>query len=382
MFRQFSLDELVKQSIVKDLLELNWSIDFCGHDIKISPPSEYDKALIKLSMSRRRDEIILNNRAWIDDNLPKARMNLASGKDVLKSRIKPQIEICQTQKQHNLFRTFRYYWSSPYSDYVGRRIKLIIRDYGLPTRPIIGIAALGSPIIHIPERDEWVGWTKDQRTSNLVYSLDAYVVGALPPYNLLLGGKLISYVLASNEVREIYSRKYKKSISLISQRKSSDLACLFTTSLYGRSAQYNRINYDSHHLYERIGMTKGFGTLHLSEKTFNLMVLLVKSHNRIIDNSFGSGPSWRMRVIRAAGDILGFDSDVLLQHSFKRDIYAIQLAANSREFLKGNDKKPEYHDWPLKELVSFWKERWLTNRKKNLEIIKQVQEFVPASFII
>lgn len=379
---RLSLGESVKQSILKDLLDLNWSIAVTGSDIKISPPSEYDKNIIKSSMSRRREEIILNNKIWIDNHLPLARTNLASGSAVLKSAIKPKIEVCQTQEQHNLFRVFRYYWSSPYSDYVGRRIKLLVRDYGVSTRPIIGIAALGSPIIHIPERDKWVGWNRTQRTNNLVYSLDAYVVGALPPYNLLLGGKLISYMLASNELRKIYCNKYKKSISVISKRKSSELACLFTTSLYGRSSQYNRLKLGTHLLYEHIGETKGFGTLHLSENTFNLMTLLVKSYNKNISNTFGSGPSWRMRIIRAAGDILGFDSDILLQHSFKRHIYAVQLASNSRDFLKGLDDNPEYYNRPLKDIVNFWKDRWFHNRKNNQEIIQQVKQFSPENFII
>jgi hypothetical protein len=377
-----SIEELVKQSIVKDLLDLNWSINFFGQDIKISPPKEYNKEIIKSSMARRRDEIILANKSWIDDNMSKAQMNLARGADVLKSKIQPRIEVCETQKQHDLFRLFRYYWSSPYSDYVGRRIKLLVRDYSIANKPIIGIAALGSPIIHIPERDSWVGWNKNQRTKNLVYSLDAYVVGALPPYNLILGGKLMSYILASNEVRKIYFNKYKNKVSLISKRKANSLACIFTTSLYGRSAQYNRIKLNSHSLYERIGETKGFGTLHLSEKTFSLMVLLVKSKNKVIDNNFGSGPSWRMRVIRAAGDILGFDSDILLCHSFKRDIYAVQLASNTREFLKDNDAKLQYYNWHLKDIVSFWRERWLTNRLGNPEIYQQVKSYLPESFSI
>ena len=92
--------------------------------------------------------------------------------------------------------------------------------------------------------------------------MDAYVIGALPPYNYLLGGKLISYLLASKEVRQIYERKYKDKLTLIDKRKSHQLAGIFTTSLYGRSSQYNRLKYDGRLLYNKIGETKGFGTLH------------------------------------------------------------------------------------------------------------------------
>src|SRR5436305_6758804 len=116
------------------------------------------------------------------------QQNLASGEEVLRSAIKPVIEVCESKKQQDLFRILRYYWSSPYSEYVGRRIRLIMRDAALPSRPVIGIAALGSPIIHIPERDEWIGWDKVTRTKNLIYTMDAYVIGAIPLYKYLLGG--------------------------------------------------------------------------------------------------------------------------------------------------------------------------------------------------
>ena len=132
---------------------------------------------------------------------------MADGKLVWESSIEPVIEVCETQSQLDTFRFFRFYWSSPYSEYVGRRIKLLIRDNALPQKPLIGIAALGSSIVHIPDRDTWIGWNTKTRTKNLVYVMDAYVLGALPPYNHILGGKLISYLIASNEVRKIYEKK-------------------------------------------------------------------------------------------------------------------------------------------------------------------------------
>ncbi|MDR2783354.1 MAG: DUF4338 domain-containing protein [Treponema sp.] len=145
------LKETVLLSIIRDLTRLNWSINRLGKKIVIEPPETYDKDVIKHSMSIKRNEIIEKNKGWIDDYIDIARNNLADGQDALKSKITPVIEICSTKKQHELFRLFRYYWSSPYSEYVGRRIKVIIRDYALPTKLVIGIAALGSPIIHIPD---------------------------------------------------------------------------------------------------------------------------------------------------------------------------------------------------------------------------------------
>ena len=208
-----SLDEKVKLLIIRDLLRLNWQVSFMPERISISPPAYYDKDTIKEAMSVRRVEKLEQDSEWIEKHLELARQNLANGNQVLHSEILPVIEVCETQEQHNIFRILRYYWSSPYSEYVGRRIRLLIRDEALPNKPIIGIAALGSSIIHIPERDDWIGWDKQTRTENLIYAMDAYVLGALPPYNYLLGGKLISYIIASNQIREIYKNKYKDTVT-------------------------------------------------------------------------------------------------------------------------------------------------------------------------
>ena len=377
-----STEERVKRSILSDLLNLNWKISFNNSEVVVTPPEFYDKETIRHSMSVKRNEIIGNNRAWINKYIYLARENLADGVSALQSEIIPVIEVCKTQRQHRLFRIFRYYWSSPYSDYVGRRIKLLIRDAGAPNRPVIGIAALGSPIIHIPERDSFIGWDKTIRTKNLIYAMDAYVIGALPPYNYLLGGKLISYLLATREVRKIYKDKYKDQVTLINKRKANDLACLFTTSLYGKSSQYNRLKYDDKLLYQPIGETKGYGTLHLTEETINLMRKYLAEKQISIGHKFGDGPSWRMRVIRTVGDMLNFDSDFLLKHSFKRTIYYTPLAENSITFLRGVDKHLIYKQWSQDELVDYWKERWLRKRKQNLSIINKAFNFSPSAFEI
>lgn len=376
-----SLTQKVKLLIIRDLLNANWDVVFDTDKISIIPPPFYNKNVIRQTMAIKRDQIISENKIWLNKNIKLVRENICNGDEVLKSKIKPIIEVCETAEQKQLFRAIRYYWSSPYSEYVGRRIKLIIRDNGLPSKPIIGIAALGSPIIHIPERDNWVGWNKSIRTENIIKTMDAYIIGAIPPYNYLLGGKLISYILASNEVREIYKEKYNDKITLINKRKSSDLVCIFTTSLYGRSSQYNRIKYNGEPLYLPIGETRGYGTFHLSDETFIAMQALLKENNICMTTNFGDGPNWRMRVIRTVGRILGFNPDDLLKHSFKRQIYAIPLAENFKDILNVSDNStPDYYDYSLSELSDYWRNRWLLKRKNNPEIIKQVLNFNKNEF--
>ncbi len=378
------LEQRVPLLLVRDLLRLGWRLrSNSNKSLELVPPTNYEKPVIKAAMAYSRNEIIEVNKTWIEKHLDLARSNLAMGTDVLKSEICPRIEVCETESQHSIFRIFRYFWSSPFSDYVGRRIRLLIRDDGIKDSPIIGIAALGSSIIHIPDRDKWIGWDKRTRSNRIVYMMDAYVIGAMPPYNHLLGGKLVSYILASNELREIYKNKYAHAKTIIKNREASDLVLLMTTSLYGQnSSQYNRLKYGKTLLYNPIGTTSGYGSLHISSQTFNSMLQLAKDNGCSISNRFGDGPNWRMRVIRAACDVLSLDSNVILKHSFQRGLFAVPLARNFRAFLKGESEAPLYRNMPLDKLVNYWRDRWLKNRKQNDTVISSVREFSPTHFTI
>jgi len=374
--------EKVRLLIVRDLLRLGWEMTLSPSRVVIKPPVQYDKQVIRDSMQVKRHESLMQHAVWVANHLQLARQNIADGRSVWNSSIEPVFEPCETQEQLDIFRVFRFYWSSPYSDYVGRRVKLLVRDDALPGKPLIGIAALGSSIIHIPARDSWIGWDKDTRTKNLIYTMDAYVLGALPPYNHLLGGKLMSYIVASNEVRDVFRRKYKGKVTNICGRTANRLACIFTTSLYGRSAQYNRLRYDGDLLYIPIGHTKGYGTLHLTNETFEAMRELLKARDISVTNRFGDGPVWRMRVIRTAADILGFDADFLLKHSFQRAIYAVPLAHNFKRFLNGDHTRLRHCDYPLADLIAHWKARWLNGRKRNADVKRAVLKFRAEHFNI
>lgn len=383
---EHSTEERVQLLLMRDLTRLGWRLRSnpdIPNTFEFAPPDMYDKHVTRQTMAYARNQIIDENRAWIEDHLALARNNLASGSDVLSSPIIPRIEVCNSQQSRDLFRVYRYYWSSPYSEYVGRRIRLLIRDDGIKGSPVIGIAALGSSIIHIPDRDNWIGWDVKTRSDRIIFMMDAYVLGSLPPYNHLLGGKLISYLLASNEIRTIFAQKYQDASTIIKERQANDMVLIVTTSLYGRnSSQYNRIKYEDQLLYHTIGETAGFGTLHISNDTFRAMRQLLIESNKDISHVFGNGANWRLRVIRHACELMGMDSETILNHSFKRGLFGVPLAHNWKEFLNGEDNTPNYRDLPMSSLVKYWKDRWFEMRKKNELVAQQVGDFTPDNFSI
>ena len=78
---------------------------------------------------------------------------------------------------------------------------------------------------------------------------DLTVCGAVPPYNEVLGGKLVAMLMTGPEVMEEYRRRYGRAPSVIASSMAgreivlrADLVFLGTTSLYAqRPNQYDRI---------------------------------------------------------------------------------------------------------------------------------------------
>jgi len=76
---------------------------------------------------------------------------------------------------------------------------------------LMGIFGLTDPVIGLKDRDEWIGWTKEQKENRLWHVLDAYILGAVPPYSELLGAKLVASLTTSNEVRDAFRENMKES---------------------------------------------------------------------------------------------------------------------------------------------------------------------------
>jgi hypothetical protein len=62
---------------------------------------------------------------------------------------------------HDIWRYFRHTWSNQYTSTPGRTMAFLVRDRACDSHPIVGIGALGSPIVQIRERDAWIGWHPD-----------------------------------------------------------------------------------------------------------------------------------------------------------------------------------------------------------------------------
>ena len=196
--------------------------------------------------------------------------------------------------------------------------------------------------------------------------MDAYVVGAVPPYSHLIGGKLVAALMASTEVKKAYERKYLGRRTIIKkERNRARLVLLTTTSALGRSSIYNRLSLPNSPRFIRIGTTKGFGHFHLSGPIFELLRghLEAIGHPYASGHRFGMGPNWKIRVVRTALERIGIDGNAILKHGIKREVYAIPLATNWRKVLLGQQSNIDSCvASTAAEISEFCLSRWIVPR--------------------
>jgi hypothetical protein len=280
------------------------------------------------------------------------------------SAIDPElVEVKSGTLEARLFRLASLLWSVPVSQGFGRRLRFLVRDR--QNGCLIGLFALGDPVFNLTARDSWVGWTHEDRSQRLVHVMDAYVVGALPPYSYLLGGKLVAALMGSVEVKAVYERKYLGREAVISGKKNrARLVLLTTTSALGRSSIYNRLKVPDGPRFVRIGNTRGFGHFHLAGSMFDALrgYLEAIGHPYASGHRFGMGPNWKIRVVRTALEELGINGNAVLKHGIEREVYAIPLATNWREILLGQQRNVRSTTSPLADIVAFCLQRWVLPR--------------------
>ena len=353
--------DTLRQDLEDHLIELGFSKNGSGY----RPPENPSKQTIRDLHSDHRREVLKRHSKFIDaGRLPSLSEQLANGKDLDPTKIEPEIiEVFPGSAEARLFRFATLLWSIPVSQGFGRRLRFLVRDQY--NGRLIGLFALGDPVFNLNARDSWIGWSHKDRAARLVHVMDAYVLGAVPPYSYLIGGKLIAALLGSQEVKDAYERKYLGVRGIISQRKNdAHLVLVTTTSALGRSSLYNRLTIPDGIRFVRIGETKGYGHFHISGKIFDALrgYLESEGHPYANGNKFGMGPNWKIRVIRTALSKLGIDGASILKHGIQREVYAIPLADNFKSILLGQKENIESKVRPASEISDYCLNRWILPR--------------------
>jgi hypothetical protein len=182
----------------------------------------------------------------------------------------------------------------------GRKLSFLVRH----ENTTIGLITLVSPVINLEARDRYLKLSKN--SSEKGGQLRSYMdmsgcVGIQPLAWHWNVGKLLA--LLATTLGDFVYRRYP----------DDEFKGIITTSIYGRSSQYNRV-------YKFLGYTKGYGHEHVSDKQYLEMIEWMKKNNVEVPSCrFGAGSNARMRRICAYSKASG--DRIPLKHGKIRGIY-------------------------------------------------------------
>ena len=209
----------------------------------------------------------------------------------------------------------------------GRNLKFYVKDK--VTGKILGIICMGSDVTSLGARDNYIGWTKDNKFKDgkLKYtSIGTTICCAQPLGFNFLGGKLVAALVTSSVVRDAWKKTYGQTLVGTS-----------TTSLYGIHSMYNSIP-----LWKTLGSSKGKIALKPDDSTYNVWHDWLKENQKdeylrqTTQKEGVAGPPTGVKqktinmIFKAVG-VKGSD----YQHGFKRGIFYADIYENGNEFLRG-----------------------------------------------
>jgi hypothetical protein len=356
----FTADAKLKRKIRRHFTTLGFTK---ANDGTLILPGSGKDAVRKLHSGQRLARLD-DGGSFLARAMPALLEHFADGDEIEPAKIKLCLVRVQSgSEDSDLFRLASLTWSVPVSAGFGRRLRYLVWDeyHGR----LAGIIALGDPVFNLSVRDNLIGWNSDDRSKRLVNILDAYVLGAVPPYNMLLVGKAVACLVRSREVYDDFAAAYGGSVGLISgKRKRANLLAVTTSSSMGRSSIYNRLRLNDQSYFAPIGYTLGWGHFHVTDRLFNEMrdYLRSKDHHYADKHKFGEGPNWRFRTIRTALAELGINQAVL-RHGIQREVFLCTLAKNSTDILRTGTGKPNLSSLlRVSKICEQARERWIVPR--------------------
>ena len=364
--RAFDREAALKRAIRRHFKTLGFTKNADG---ELVLPGEGKAVVRQLHRGQRRSKL-QSAQTFLERALPRALPSFANGAELDVDRIKLRLRPVKSDtREADLFRVATLTWSVPVSAGFGRRMRYLVWDEGHDR--LAGVIALGDPVYNLSVRDNQIGWTVHDRAKRLVGLLDAYVLGAVPPYSFLLGGKAIACLIRSRDVFDDFKANYGSTVGVISKAsKNASLLAVTTTSSMGRSSVYNRLRLGDDDYFERIGYTIGWGHFHITDALFEQMrdYLRDRDHAYADHHKFGEGPNWRLRTIRASLKALHINESVL-KHGIQREVFIAKLASNAFDVLRTGEAEPDLAGLlTVAEISDLALDRWIAPRAARGEI--------------
>lgn len=295
------------------------------------------------------------------------KTQVANGSDVIPQEIEPRLITVGDEEKSIIFNWIKLHWSIPVSSGYGRRLRYLVGDDY--TGKIIGIIGLGDPVYALKDRDNFIGWTRKVKSRKLKHVMDAFVLGAIPPYSMIMGGKLVASLISSREIYRDFKKKYRGKKSLIKETVfDGRLAGITTSSALGKSSVYDRIKIPEGSQFYHVGWTSGSGDFQFLNGYYDDLVNLVTQQGYTGKNKkWGSGIRSRRIVVRKSLLLLGL-SPRFMYHGIRRELFFVPHGKNWKGFLCGKTTRLDPYNLSMAEISEYIKGRWMIPRAKRDKI--------------
>jgi hypothetical protein len=276
--------------------------------------------------------------------------------------LKPNIRLVENKSDDEMWTILRICCHTmSYESTPGRFLKFLIYDEN--TEKILGVTSISSDVISITDRDNYIGWSQENKLSDkkLVNSAIGSCIMATQPFGYnFLGGKLVACLITSEYVRDIWKKLY-----------NNVLVGMTTTSLYGSCSMYNNIPY-----WHKCGSSAGKILLKPDDKYYEIWHSYIKKnradeYNKKMTQKEGvSGPvtGAKLRILNMIFNELGIKSSEY-NHGFERGVYYSCIYENTKDFLQNkiSEKdliiKSKYKN-DISGMIDWWKPKAINRYNK------------------
>ena len=242
----------------------------------------------------------------------------------------------------------------------GRNIKFFVKDS--VTDKYLGVICMGSDVTSMGPRDEFIGWTKDNKFKDgkLNHTAIGTSIIATQPlgYNFL-GGKLVSALVTCSTIRNKWKEMYNET-----------LVGTTTTALYGIHSQYNGIPH-----WKTLGETKGKISIKPDDSAYNVWHKWLKEnntekYNKLTELRPNGQPQTgiKQKILQMIYKELDIKR-AKYEHGFKRGVYYGDIYENGKSFLRNEIKEDELvmkekYELDYDRIINWWKPKAIRRYEK------------------
>ena len=204
-----------------------------------------DKLKLRALFDESKQESLVKNKKIIDQFIDEYNEDQKKTADLVNGKI--TVLPCETTKEKRRWAAYVHLeHSMPYRGGVGRRVQFLVYCDDV----VIGMFQLMSPMAQCRVRDQNMEWTdKETKWKNVNRCYNISICCPVRKYANVLTGKLLVFTIFSKEVVDYMAKKY-----------DHEVLGFETTSLYGKSAMYNRIPF-----LKFLGLTDGYSAICITD---------------------------------------------------------------------------------------------------------------------